>query len=76
MTMKGLDPEYLWGDIHATRALVLALANLLVERSEFRQEALLRLEAVRTAALGMPVGESYLTAVDEVQAWLLAVTLE
>jgi hypothetical protein len=64
------DPAYLLGQIHATQAMVLAVARLTLDAEEFRKGAAQRLELLRTAALPEPIPEAYLRAVDDAQAFL------
>jgi hypothetical protein len=68
------DINYLQGQIHGLRALVLGLANLLLEKDAFRQEGVQRIEMARTALLMAPVMETTLDGLNEVETWLLNVT--
>lgn len=66
--------NYLQGQIDGLKALTLGLANLLLDREEFRQEGLLRLELQRTAFVASLEPDSRLDGIDAIDAWLLNVT--
>jgi hypothetical protein len=66
--------NYLQGQIQGLNALVLALANLLLDPEEFRAEGLLRLQAERDAALAQPISDLTLAGIDAIETWLLNVT--
>lgn len=68
-----LDPMYVQGQIAATKALLLAIAQVL-PKQQFRQLALERLEMARTAAHAEPVSDSYLIALDLADDWVKHVT--
>lgn len=68
------DINYLQGQIHGLRALVLALADTLMDKETFRQEGKRKLETQRTALLSAAVVETTLDGIDEVVAWLSNVT--
>ena len=67
------DPEYVHGQIESLRALVLALAQS-IPKEEFRENALQRLDHLKTAGLASPVEDSFLQAVDDCEAWVKNVT--
>lgn len=66
--------NYLQGQIDGLKALTLGLANLLLDREEFRQEGLLRLELQRTAFVASLEPDSRLDGIEAIDAWLLNVT--
>jgi hypothetical protein len=68
------DINYLQGQIHGLQALLLGLANLLLEKTAFQQQGMGRIELVRTALLAQPVQETTLAGLDAIEAWLLNVT--
>lgn len=65
-----LDPEYVQGQIFATQALVLGLANLLVTNEAFRAQSLQRLELLKVALLSQPVSDARLKAVEDCEKWV------
>ena len=68
------DINYLQGQLHGLQALLLGMANLLLSKDQFRQEARVRLEMTRTAILSQPVAETTLLGIDAVESWMLKVT--
>ena len=68
------DINYLHGQLLGQRALILGLAGLLVEQPQFRQEGLVRLQAVRDSVVAQPVQETTLAGIDSIAAWLRNVT--
>lgn len=68
------DINYLQGQLHGQRALLLGLANLLMTREQFRQQGMIRLQLARDAAMAEPVSDAVLTGIDHVEQWLLNVT--
>ena len=68
------DINYLQGQLHGLQALLLGMANLLLSKDQFRQEARVRLEMTRTSILSQPVAETTLLGIDAVESWMLKVT--
>ena len=68
------NPEYMYGQVLALRALLLGLADLTLQRNEFRARSLDGLERLRTAMLPSEATDSALTAVDDTEAWLRTAT--
>ena len=68
------DPEFVQGQIAATRSLILGLANILSTREEFRAESLQRLEILKTALLASPASDARLQAVDDCADWVKKMT--
>jgi len=66
--------NYLQGQLHGQRALILGLANLLLDATSFRAEGLKRLQSTRDVLVGCPVQETTLAGIDAVETWLLKVT--
>lgn len=66
------DPEFLHGQVLALQALLLGLAGITTDRDSFREQSLLRLEALRTALLPEPVAEAKLQAIDAMEKWVLS----
>lgn len=69
-----VDIEYVQGQYEALRAVVLGIANLLLEQEEFREESLRRLEALRSALLPTDVAEVRLRAIDDCERWVKTLT--
>lgn len=69
-----IDINHLHGQVAAQRALLLGLANLLLDRSTFREEGLKRLEALRIAFLASHCPDATRDGIDAVEQWLLTVT--
>jgi len=68
------DINYLQGQLHGQRALILRMANLLLDATSFRAEGLKRLQSTRDVLVGSPVQETTLAGIDAVETWLLKVT--
>jgi len=68
------SPDYLWGQLLATRAMLLCLAGITSTREEFREESLAALERLRSVALPNPVPDSTLSGIDDAEKWLQTVT--
>ena len=60
------DVWYVQGQISAVFSLVVAVANL-VDKDEFRESAIQRIEAIRVGNFAQPVPESFLDGVDEIE---------
>ena len=68
------DIHYLHGQIDALTALLLAVAESTMDKHQFRESGLKRLQAVETALLNKTVPESRLIAIDRMRDWLSHVT--
>jgi hypothetical protein len=68
------DPDYIQGQLAATHALVLGLANMLLTKEAFREESLKRLDILKTSHLSQPVNDARLQAIDDCEAWIKTVT--
>lgn len=68
------SPDYLWGQLLATRAMLLCLAGMTSAREEFREESLAALERLRSAALPNPVPDATLSGIDDAEEWLRTAT--
>ena len=68
------DINYLQGQLHGQRALILGLANLLLDAQSFRAEGQKRLQSTRDSLVMSPVQETTLAGIDAVESWLLTVT--
>ena len=64
------DPAFLWAQLYATRALLMRVAQSTMTPEEFRQHGLQATESVRNAALPRAVPESFLTGLDDFDAWI------
>lgn len=64
------DPAYLWGQILATRAMLLRLAGLTTTKEDFNVQALEAIESLRNVATPRPVPEGFLDALDDAQRWV------
>lgn len=65
-----LNPHYVQGQIHATRALVMAVAELCGDLGHFQKAALEHLDRLRDARLAAPVQEAEIVAIDHCVAWV------
>lgn len=65
-----LNPHYVQGQIHATRALVMAVAELCGDLGHFQTAALAHLDRLRDARLAAPVHEVEIEAIDHCVAWV------
>ena len=68
------DIHYLNGQIDALTALVLAIAGSTMDKEQFRQQALARLDSLETMTLPKSVPEARLRGIEDMRRWLLAVT--
>ena len=64
------DINYLQGQVHGLQALLLGMANLLLDPMQFQEEGLKRLSAVRDAVMSQPVQETTLAGIDATETWL------
>lgn len=64
------DPQYLWAQLLATRALLAVIATELLEREVVREMGRQRVEGLRIAALTKPVSETFLEGLDGFEQWL------
>lgn len=64
------DPAYLYGQLMATRALVLALAKLTTTKEDLRASSEESLEYLRTAVLSDPTPEAFLEGLNDFETWL------
>lgn len=71
---RAADPEYVYGQILALRALILGIADLTMDGATFRDRSLQGLERLRTAVLPSNAADSMLLAIDQTEAWVRAVT--
>lgn len=68
------DIHYLHGQIDALTALLLAVAGSTMDKHQFRDAGLSRLQSVETALLHEAVPESRLIGVEHMRKWLSEVT--
>jgi hypothetical protein len=68
------NPEYVQGQIEGLQAVVLGLANLLLDQQEFRAESLTRIESVRTAITFSPASDAWLDGLNVIEDWVKALT--
>ena len=64
------DPQYVQGQLDALRAIILGLANRLMDPGEFLQESLTRIEIARTAIVHSGASDTWLQGLDDEEAWL------
>lgn len=72
--MKTYDINYLAGQMHAQREVLLALARLTTNQDDLLEESQRRLELLKTAMLSEPVPERLLDGIAEVENWLSTAT--
>ncbi len=67
--------DYIQGQIESLQALVLAVAQVM-DKDEFREQAVQRLESLRTALVNSerPEADTKLLAVDNCEVWVKKIT--
>jgi hypothetical protein len=68
--MSEYDINFLAGQLHAQRALWLALARLTTNRDDLFAECQAQLELLRTGLLSETVPERLLDGIDATESWL------
>lgn len=61
------NPDYLWGHLLATRALLYTFGEMAATRPDLREEGSAALQRLRDSLLDTPTPEAVLVAIDDAQ---------
>lgn len=65
------NPDYLWGHLLATRALLFVFGEMAASRPDLREEGKAALQRLRDSLLDTPTPEAVLVAIDDAQRILV-----